>query len=838
MVDKLHQAYYGEFRGGHDLLATSAPGTEFAHELKWLTDRPSAGAISWQPYLSGFPWREFYILMRTFPAPARPESRGGYVFTHALFYPTGVATSAGDLNVLVSHLVESIPADLPSKILPPISAISLNPAPGFDPDPRARAAARALLDHTPISRPVIWIGQEGFDEVVSRVWAGLWPEARAALSFRISLDPSDAERGSPTLVCTPVLSRTRWTGFAVVDVRDAVERPTPAELLLAGEPSALRRHIAELGVQSASISALRQVQTAVGLLDHLQEITPEDARLLVRVLAAISNEPADGKNAKSAAVERLISHVSTADAEYIATLRNLEPAPFPDKLQALGSAVEQWTATHFLTDLQELVSWMGSRTAHGWWLGSIEQGIGRAVRHWTVGLAPLIWAGIANDPTAARVMISLIADAAQAGSPLIDLARTCASKLPRSVADVLASAARDRQSVELFAATTDAGHGLEFALDALQKPGWREVAIQGMEILATRRGPDALVALAVARGSELLVSFAAILIARQPSLRGALDARLAAWRILWLQSIQAGADTWAGVRDPGHVRDSLLNAALDTQAVEDALLNEVAQTEWGDLADFSRQSEVWAASEFPVREAFLARTTAGWIDRFAADPEATTLPADAVLTRVIGTGGTLFLSGGAFSRDLHTAVVAFGRFPGWQENHFLGWLTVHWHRLSLLSAKDGARLGQLVSQREWRQGARNLFAARRLSPAVRTAVEQCTSLLGVFDVLRLSLESPGLADVDADAWFNGLFEVLVENYQHGPEEERIWQRAGGSLSHIEGRTPRERWRSAVHQLRSGRSVGVSIDRLLQELRADLSNNSDLNVLYEAFKQQR
>ncbi len=101
----IHQAIYGEDRGGHALLSKSArESTPFA-ELTWRTDLAGTApsGLLWQPYIGGFPHHNHYILSKTFPDPR--ASRGGMVFTHALFLPLADAVRLNDLRAIAALLL-------------------------------------------------------------------------------------------------------------------------------------------------------------------------------------------------------------------------------------------------------------------------------------------------------------------------------------------------------------------------------------------------------------------------------------------------------------------------------------------------------------------------------------------------------------------------------------------------------------------------------------------------------------------------------------------------------------------------------------------------------------
>ena len=114
---QIEQALYGEARGGHSLLEASrndAVSREIVQRLD-LPDTAPPGA-EWSPFLRGFPYRDRYLLSRTFLDTR--ASRGGMVFSHALIAPLDEIVRTSDLRPLLALLTSD------ARSRPP--AISIN----------------------------------------------------------------------------------------------------------------------------------------------------------------------------------------------------------------------------------------------------------------------------------------------------------------------------------------------------------------------------------------------------------------------------------------------------------------------------------------------------------------------------------------------------------------------------------------------------------------------------------------------------------------------------------------------------------------------------------------
>lgn len=825
-MGEIHRAFYGERSGGHDLLAATDPDLPAVRGALGATDRPSAGPEEWSPYLSGLPLGGHYVLMRTFPAPTRPGGRGGFVFTDALFIKPGDVAAVSDLRLLLSLLGTEIPPE--PALSGPLSAPGPAGPPAFPPDRRARAAAREILAGRAPGRPVVWLGQDGFEDLLARIWAGLWPEARMALRFRASFDPADAERGNQTLVCTPHLSRARWAGFAVVDPAAGIDVPSPAELHLAGEPSPLSELLRQFRPRTPDLRTLRQAEAAAELLPDLEALPPERLARLLRLLVALGRDPEEAVDLKARVAERLAGGVGASDASSVHSLRNLPEAPLGAAAAPLRDAVGEWVRAHFTREAARVGAWLRDE-AEAWWIQSNHEGVRGAVRKWPRGVAQALWTLWQTAPGEVEPLCAVAAThGATAGR---DLADACPPALTAEVAEQVGMAARAHGWAVLFglalAAAQGAGTAVERLLDA-SMDGTEE----GLDALARQYGGKVLVDSALSHEDPRIPDAAARWIVREPTLLSGLDPDDEGWRRLWMRSIQLGSDPWSGIAEPVRVRDRVLDRVLEAGDVAPQLLEALAGTRLGDLSGYPRREEIWSKLPEPARTRFLEVTASAWVARFRASPGAEPVPEAPLLALARSDPGLLAVDRQDPARSLHAVVGAFELIPGWSERDLLDWLRVAQPQLSQLSDGDAARLGRLVAERRWRAAASEIFSRRKMG-ALRGAVPAVVPLLGILQQWLASFEGMNREAVHHPDWYDALLELAVTLYPSGPDQNRVWERAGGDPSRIEGWSGRDRWRSAITLLRSGGAGRkVSPRRLTWEMVSDYMTNPDLKALHD------
>ena len=83
-------------------------------------------------------------------------------------------------------------------------------------------------------------------------------------------------------------------------------------------------------------------------------------------------------------------------------------------------------------------------------------------------------------------------------------------------------------------------------------------------------------------------------------------------------------------------------------------------------------------------------------------------------------------------------------------------------------------------------------------------------------------------------WWNAFTETAVELYPRGPDDMKVWERAGGDGSVIITNVPgREGWQHAIQTLRNGGGGNmITTTALMNQMGTDFPRKDKLTVLWK------
>ncbi|MCI0618924.1 hypothetical protein L0244_38620, partial [bacterium] len=347
----IHHALYGERNGGHALLANSTGNAVLFKEFVPFTDLPSnlPAHIDWEPYVSGYVHEKHYIISKTFPDPE--AARPGMVLTHALIMELEDAARLNDLTPVLQLLPNVL------KRNNSVSAMSLDNSEVFGSSdllpykldiPGFRSVVQALLNNTDIQKPIVWIGQEGFLDIVCALWITLWPEARKNFTFRLSFAPQNVENQRIALIATPEKLENRWNTFSKVHRSDQQKATSLAEAFLLhlpeGEP--LRQLVSDLESFPKQISDLKKFEICHEYLTKLDEASSDALRNLIRFLGILSPNHKKGIQLKDRVLKKFAERTQEGKATDILGLRNLDVSPFENGSALIEEIVTVWVQSN------------------------------------------------------------------------------------------------------------------------------------------------------------------------------------------------------------------------------------------------------------------------------------------------------------------------------------------------------------------------------------------------------------------------------------------------------------------------------------------------------------
>lgn len=829
----IQQATYGEERGGHALLQKSEEGNTAYSDLVGRMDLPGTAppGIEWETYVSGFPYGKSYVLAKTFIDSG--ASRGGMVYSHALFLPLEEAGRLNDLHPLMRLL----PAEATrSTGLTPISLEAASPPEGPQVDTGGGAGLAALAEALVSSkqRPVVWIGQADFTDSVMVLWNHLPPQVRSTFSFRLSFGPQDCQDEPPTVVCTPGALESRWTGYTIIHPTECPEIRTKAGHLLLGavEGEGLRTFGVSIQVRIQHLSDLTLLEHCQAYFEN-QNPTADVTVESVRLLAYLSPNAGEGVPVKREAIRRLANHIPQMAPEHIGSMRNFDLKAFPHEGE-VWDAIAAWmtqtaraptTTSGGTAKLVRRAT--GASTA---WAKALWQGLDAAAKEASQQFAASLWRWWEEDVSLVQLTLPKLPVEPQLETVLV---RTCPVSLLPDVGDTVAVASLERGWYRLHGAAVGAAYELAVAVDRQLAVDQDQLSVAGIEVVLSRSSAEEVLACALRLREVRLVSLAAEKCAANPQLLSDLAPEDQTWQQILLGALNENPEAWHGLGNPRSVMYQFVDAALRGEPVALSLVKALAESPLGDLSEYPQRSRVWQGLPRDTSALLVPRTADGWLARFTADTHFDQ-GIEPDLRRAIAQDATLsrFLTRCA-PYHITNGTQLFLQLDILSENQFRSWLTRVAASPSQISTYDSLMLGRVVKDRRWGKAAAEIadYTTKHGRLDFRPALSECCQLLGRFQ--RVKLRFAGVLQVNEDDVWELFTETAIELYQSGSSEGAIWSRAGGNdaaLRH-EG-TGESGWRHALRLLRHGGGGKISTRKLIEAMREDYPSNDKLRLLSE------
>ena len=810
---QIEQALYGEFRGGHSLLASSgddAVSTGIVQRLD-LPDTAPPG-VEWSPFLRGFPYEDRYVLSRTFHDTG--ASRGGMVFSHALLVPLDEIGETPDLGPLLKLLATS------DRQRPDAVTVQL-----VGTEPRIPQATD-LVDTadalgTKGRLPVVRLDHVGFDDLVVALWSHLLPRIRRGFAFRLSFDPRDlVETPRPELVCTPRAMAARWFEYPVVHSTTRREPGSLAGAILSGHGKAasLIAFMHDMGVNPATFSDLRLVEQAYRL--DIGEPNFERGVGVVRLMGKLSPHSDAGEERKNVLVRRLCDLLSGARAEEILRLRNLELSAFSAS-NRVWKTLERWVAENSYPQDQdvEMLSILDDATAGAnavqEWRTAVLNGLAAATGSPSSSFPKAFWRWLQIH---LEIVVAVFRHVPVEAGVEERLATATPRNLNEAAAQTLVTHALSRGWLRLHGAVLSASCTTSDAARRQVAVDTDSAFVEGLRRALRHAKPVEFVRCALEIDDPRMPRLAGEAVAKHPSLLAKVDLTAIKAQAIWREALTIDSESWRGPTVPDAAFRSILDRLLDGGETDTSLIERLSDSPVGDLGTYARRLELWSRIGGVARHNLLATTAKGWLGQ-AASVGVPYFPENDLQAAILEDEGLERTLDALIPDRVGTAVRIVAALGRYDQQKFLRLLRESTSRTTSLAISDAESIGRLVLKRGWKDVAADLVGQcktgrRDLIPTLRA----CSDMLDFWD--RFILGAVPVSD--REKW-EGLQELATDLYAGGPGDLELWERAGGDRADLsavgDGRT---QWRRAVRNIRNGR--GPIVSALLAAMMEDFPNN--------------
>ncbi|MFY0729965.1 hypothetical protein J1D76_14525 [Pseudomonas sp. NFX15] len=750
-----------------------------------------------------------------------------------MLIPFDELESFGELTALVSVISQDIDRSAP------LCPISLAPAPNKAPldDPEALhvglvETVNALTTVT--KRPIVFMGQVGFEEAMLGLWSRLPIELKKQFSFRLSFGPQDIEGQNQWVVCTPASLHTRWSNYQ--SVFPSAESPAltliAAALIDAPEGRPLRDFAVDINVALSDIAVLPLIEGAY--LAYRQGSSALELTSLLRLLTRLCPEPNTGSRVKEESLKRLALILQSAKASEIRALRNLELNAFSTG-QVLWRAVSDWAeeieqvATSEPTEVARIFVDIAQSNANEEWTASVLEGIHTALQSELPNyLAKAVWLALASSPQNAEKVIAIAARGANFEDVLC---RSAPAICSAEAAILLVEAALNHQCYKLAGSVMSRAFNPAQSIAQYLSMERGATHIAGVEMALGRASPSETLVAAIQHDDSRIIMLAAKACAANHSLLQSFDPANPVWYDLLGKTLELDGKALEGL-PPLNLIELLVLQTADGNASPLRVWAALSHTPLADLSELPRRREIWTSIPQSVRPAFLLKTAEGWIQSFLLgridDTEIETVLALSISDYVRRTT--------VLQQNLHDSLSKVARYlaevdkggPEFGEQLVQALDT----RIPIgdLKEYDSAIFGQAILTRGWERTARVIASKAKQRRDFGPMLHGCVQLLGLFERIALQFSGLQVGPVSENELWLLLEEVATELYPFGPSHNELWSRASGREQDLpQSDTGGARWHRILKSLRAG-SGGTTPARLVSEMRKDYSDNDRLRYL--------
>ncbi len=833
-------AIFGETNRRHGLIDSSLP-IEMRNRLSGLaplSDRPSSdpplGEII-SPYLSGFPYDCWYVLMRTFLDPT--AARGGMVRSFCLLLPIGELEGINDLSILIDHLPasDSSPSDWhrwkdnnfcgTCRERKPADLANLTPL-------SVRLGLINVLLKNQL--PGVWVNcQDEFERVLVGVWALLPSEFRGVLRFGRSYSPNDLGESRPHFVTTPKNAAARWDQAKIL-------KPLEREPNSRAEAFLLQYSLADPTFQQflSSLPVIRDFHRLKLVSDCLEAFEDADrgeisqAVETAALLNSLAPEVYQAVELKERSISILENILRNSDICKIRYLANLSLESFATARQRLKRLLSPLVSHHlelFNNIDQTLVEWAFNERTAVWWRNAVSSAIKEQVRNLSSNLASSLWNWWLNQPELVLHLYEYLPSHADA--LLYETAPTAIDREKANSVLEMFSQSLNLQSNAFPRLLTYLQFTANVSNDkilqaCLKRSNDIDIALN---IFRKCIGSQVFLDLALTVPNEPVLQEAGGCCFEEPNLLNQLAPDNAAWRKIWLVAIQSGADPLTGILQPNHLVAALLDVLLSERSIDKNLLISLSHTSAANLIDYDSRTKIWSKLPSEARPGFLEATSKGVFERWHEDSNFQPEPE---LTKNLLQPGCFSEFAQNSSQNLERLMsnyIAFLISAQGSISNAEEVVQVLYHNTLEISDALIEQFARWIRQNHWTSIAEMIFDCyqrRDHSTVFYLLVEHTLEILPWLKGLsaRITLHQP----TAQNDFYSSLREVLIELFSKGPDVDGFWHDVGGQPGDLKvNGTVAEAWSSAIVAVQQGR---VPLDRVIKLARRRYPHHSALREL--------
>lgn len=347
----IHQAFFGNKNGSHNLLYATIEDSTLIGKLKSMTDKPASIDIEYA-YLSAYKVLSYYVFCKT--VADTTASRTGMVFSHCLIINLSDISYLNNLvslfDLFASGLITDFDVIQPTELDTTINPNVIKPT-----------IYETLIHHLIQNRKtIIYLGYDDFEQSIIYLWRYLPTALRENFSFTISGSPNEIKDENYTIVHTPVAFERKWSDYAIIKNAENIDNQTPIHLFLSENNTtdalAFNQFIIDNEIEFNRFATLATVNSCYRRIKELESQSDfKKLRVLISEINKMLPNVKKGNSLKVRILDAFLKSFTIATCNDILTIRNLELTTFPDGKVQIENATKQWAIENIKPDTRQSI---------------------------------------------------------------------------------------------------------------------------------------------------------------------------------------------------------------------------------------------------------------------------------------------------------------------------------------------------------------------------------------------------------------------------------------------------------------------------------------------------
>jgi hypothetical protein len=687
--------------------------------------------------------------------------------------------------------------------------------------------------------PIIFSGEvTNFIQLITQIWKVDFPTLRENISFQIAFTPNDIQQNT-SFVFAPNEFLDKWITYPIINDKEdfLIQIENEVEELLLGnsESNTFLSFLKDLSTTPDSYKTISICHRTYNLYNKLNTCSVSETLQLIRSIATISPQTNES-HVKAKAIDRLCFLLPTVSEDEIKGLRNIDFSAFSDGLKKIVSSIDQFLDNQFQSSnpkLEQLSQFLlevfEKQENVKWWRNAIEDKFISILK--IISDFSIIWELIGYENNLLFYFESYIDISYDKEYQIL---RVYPDNINIELAKKLIEFAKKRKWYRLYATVNRENNTPQKAL--LEQVSFeKDIDLKdqnsGLYIILDNLSDKDFITIAVHENVDKLNQIAAGKCYNNPLLLNSLEVQIPAWRNIWIYTLGKTDDLTFGLSNPQSTVNSIFDLLLKDILIDDLIIEKISKLVYANIKNYPKRRQLWDKIPSKYRAEFVLKTADAVIKSILNGNNENIEP---ILERKITSDDYMVTI--CFQNTLKSILLIYDKFPNLDEKYLLSAINNSPDNLDRLVSD---KLGILVRQKSWQKSADAIFEKAKSKSSFQVALNQCSYLIPRW---KRFFNNHLFNDIFSENdYYDFLYKLAIELYEKGPEENKIWKRAGGDVSILTNNFNRqEQWYAAIQELRNGGSgKKITLYSLLEKMKEDYPYRfcMEINKLMEYFKKQ-